>query len=249
MENISKTINYIWINFKNELDTNPIIPKKYLDNIENTKKLHPNYQIKIWNGYECDQLIRKYFPNKVQFYWDLPYPIQRCDYIRIIILYIYGGIYSDMDRISLKSYDIILEQYSNYDIIFPKDKLNLLNNDIIFARKQSDFLLYCINNFKQVNTKIYFFDIVFSCGPWILQYYIWKYKGPNKIICLKDIFIPCGSCNCDKNAMDKVISLTTSDCSWLSTSITSKVLSFIICNIQNIIIIILVIYLLYQKYQ
>jgi mannosyltransferase OCH1-like enzyme len=248
MSNFPKTINYIWINFKNELDQNPIIPQKYLENIKNTQRLNPDYKIKIWNGYDCDQLIKKYFPDKVKFYWNLPYPIQRCDYIRIIILYIYGGIYSDMDRISLKSYDIILEQYSNYNVIFPIDKFNFLNNDIIFVKPKSDFLLYCINNFKQLNTKIYFIDVVCTCGPAALQYYRWKYKGSDKIIYLKNILLPCTWCNCDKN-MDEVISLTTIDCSWLSDSIIHKIIYFIVSNIQNIIIILLIIYTLYQKYK
>ncbi len=76
-----------------------------------------------------------------------------------------------MDRISLKSYDIILEQYSNYNVIFPIDKSNFLNNDIIFAKPKSDFLLYCINNFKQINTKICLIDVFCTCGPVALKYY------------------------------------------------------------------------------
>lgn len=249
MSNFPKTINYIWFNFKNELDQNPIIPQKYLENIKNTKKLNPDYEIKIWNGYDCDELIKKYFPNKVKFYWDLLYPIQRCDYIRIIILYIYGGIYSDMDRISLKSYDIILEQFNNYNVIFPIDKFNFLNNDIIFAKPKSDYLLYCINNFKQINTKIYFIDVICTCGPIPLEYYRLIYKGPDKIMYLKNILMPGYLGSCDFKDIDNVVSLPTIDGSWLSDSIIKKIVFFIMPNIQNIIIIILIIYILYQKYK
>jgi mannosyltransferase OCH1-like enzyme len=248
MSSFPKIIHYIWINFKNELDLSPIIPKKYLDNIENTKKLNSDYQIKIWNGYDCDQLIKKYFPNKLKFYWDLPYPIQRCDFIRIIILYLYGGIYSDMDRISLKPYDIILDKYNDNDIILSINTYNFVNNDIIFSKPKSDFLLYCINNFKNFNIGIYCLNVFFTTGPCALQYYGWKYKGPDKIIYLKHIFMPCGFCNCDIKNIDDVISLTMMDCSWVggNTNINNIIL-FIVCNI-HIIIIIFLLFLIIYKY-
>jgi len=249
MKNIPKIIHFIWVNFKNELDSNPIIPQKYLDNIENTRRLNPNFQIKIWNGYDCNEIIKKYFPNKLNFYWNLDYPIQRCDFVRIAILYVYGGIYSDMDRISLKSYDIVLDKYNNYDVIFSLDQFNLLNNDIIFSKIKSESLLYCINNFKKVNIGIYFIDVLFTTGPFALQYHIWKYKGSNKIIYLKDIFTPCTNCYCNKKNIDNVISLTTIDSSWVDgyENITD-IVQFIICNIQIIIIILLIGYIIYRHF-
>ena len=35
MTNFPKIIHFIWIDFKNELNKNPAIPEKYLNNIEN----------------------------------------------------------------------------------------------------------------------------------------------------------------------------------------------------------------------
>ena len=55
---------------KNELNDNPIIPTKYLDNIKNTQLLNLDYKIKIWSGYKCDQFIKKYFPNKEVFLFE-----------------------------------------------------------------------------------------------------------------------------------------------------------------------------------
>jgi hypothetical protein len=128
-----------------------------------------------------------------------------------------------MDRISLKSYDIILEQYSNYNVIFLIDKSNFLNNDIIFAKLKSDFLLYCINNLKQVNTKICLFDVVCTCGTAALKYYGWKYKGLDKIVYLKNILSPGFLTNCNLRSIDNVVSLTTSDCSWLPDNIINNI--------------------------
>ena len=47
MNKIPKIIHFIWIDFLNELNQNPTIPKKYLKNIEHTKLLHSEYLIQV----------------------------------------------------------------------------------------------------------------------------------------------------------------------------------------------------------
>ena len=63
---IPKIIHFIWINFNNELDENPVIPKELSENIDICKKINKGYEIKIWNGKECYELVKQYFPNKYE---------------------------------------------------------------------------------------------------------------------------------------------------------------------------------------
>lgn len=244
-----KIIHYIWINFKNELDNNPIIPVKYLENINNTKKLNSNYEIKIWNGYDCYQLIKEYFPDKLQIYLDFPHSIQRCDYIRFIILYIYGGIYSDMDRLSVKSYDTILDTYLNYDIILAKlPSFYIINNDIIIAKKNNDFILKCIDRIKIYNFNYKFLDVCVTTGPIYLMKIYYEYKMYEKIKVLTVELNPCTWCTCDKKNMTKIVSYTTLDNTWLENDYISKFIGLISCNICVIILVLLILYLLYKLY-
>jgi mannosyltransferase OCH1-like enzyme len=250
MSNFPKIIHFIWINFKNELDKNPTIPEKYLNNIENTKKLNPNYKIKIWNGYDCYQLINKYFPNKLKLYLKFPYPIQRCDYIRFIILYIYGGIYSDMDRLSVKSYDTILDAYNDYDIILAKiPYYNVINNDIIISKANDNFILKCINKITIYNFNYYFIDVCATTGPIYLMKMYYEYKEFNKIKILSVELNPCNFCNCNIHNMGQIVSYTTLDNSWLEKDYSTKIASFIICNFIHIFFIIIILYLSYRLYK
>ncbi len=91
--------------------------------------------------------------------------------IRLIILYVYGGIYSDMYRYSVNSYNILLNKYNLYNIILAKYKFNsLLENDIIISSKNNKYIYNCINNIIKYNTGIYIFDIFLSTGLLFLKY-------------------------------------------------------------------------------
>ena len=250
MSNFPKIIHFIWVNFKNELDQNPIIPQKYLDNLENVKKINSNYKIKIWNGYDCDKFVRKYFPDKINIYWNFPYPIQRCDYIRFLILYIYGGIYSDMDRFSVKSYDTILEKYSEYDIILTQlSSLNIINNDIIISKPQNNFILKCIDNIKIYNFNNYFIDVCASTGPIYLIKMYYQYNSLSKIKLLCNELSPCSWCSFDINNMDKIVSYTSLDNSWIDKNNYIYIVKYIYCNFVYILFIIIIIFLLYKLYK
>jgi mannosyltransferase OCH1-like enzyme len=253
MNTFPKIIHFIWVNFKNELDANPTIPQKYLDNLENIKKINSNYQIKIWNGYDCDLFVKKYFPNKLNLYWKFPYPIQRCDYVRFLILYIYGGIYSDFDRYSVKSYDLILDKYIDYNVILGKlPYLQIINNDIIIAKPHDNFIFKCINHITIYNYNYYFIDVCATTGPIYLMKMYYKYKDLSKIKLLSSELNPCTWCNCDVNNMDKIVSYTTLDNTWIEKNnnfFSTTIFSFIICNFTLVISFIIIVFLFYKLYK
>jgi len=234
MASIPKIIHFIWIDFSNELNPKPVISKKHLDTIAQTQYLNPDYKIKIWNGWECDQLVKKYFPNKYKLYWSLSKPIMRCDYVRLMILYVYGGIYSDMDRISLKSYNIILSKYSNYDFMigkiitfgFKED----ITNDIMFSKKSNDFLLQSINNVKEQKYFLNMLSVLYTAGPNYLQNQLANYKGPSRNITINKELNTCGFCSCPKESIENIVSYTTFDGSWDNKIYYIKLLHILYCN-------------------
>lgn len=246
MNKIPKIIHFIWIDFLNELNQNPTIPKKYLKNIEHTKLLHSDYKIKVWNGYECDKLIKNYFPYKYKLYCNLQKPIMRCDFARLAILYVYGGIYSDMDRISLKSYNNILSKYSNYDLIIGAVNifgLNMLNNDIIITKPQNDFIFVCINKIKKHNIKPDYLNIFVTAGPLHIENMNYFYKGSSKNIIIVKELNSCTHCECKLSNFKNMVSYTTFDGSW-DESRNSDILKNISCNINKIVFYILLIIIL-----
>lgn len=59
-------------------------------------ELH-GYEYKMWGLKECEELICDKYLHYVDLWNSFRYPIQRCDFIRYLILYEYGGWYVDCD--------------------------------------------------------------------------------------------------------------------------------------------------------
>ena len=79
---------------------------KSLDDIpkfkEHTTKVkqfaeHYGYEYKLWDLKDCEELLVEYFPQYIVLWTEFRYPIQRCDFIRYLILFIHGGWYLDCD--------------------------------------------------------------------------------------------------------------------------------------------------------
>ena len=247
---IPKIIHFIWINFNNELDENPVIPKELSENIDICKKINKGYEIKIWNGKECYELVKQYFPNKYDIFINFRYPIMRCDMARLIILYIYGGIYSDLDRVSIKSYDEIVNKYIDYDVIFSGIQhflpIKFINNDLIIANKGSNFIYQCIQNISEKRTNIYLVDIHGSAGSGYLFFQYYNNNTIDKIIIISELNV-CNFCNkCDINKTQNIISYSTYAGSWLSDDdLFTKISIQLFCKLQLIFFLILIIIVIY----
>ncbi len=241
---IPRIIHFIWMDFTNILNPNPNIPEKYRENVENVKRLNPTFKIKIWNGYECDQFIQKYFPSYYQRYIDLPYPIQKCDYIRFFILFHYGGIYSDFDRISIRSYENLLKSNEKeYDVLLGEISLyGLLNNDIMISKKGDLFIKRCMDEMKIQEVGNFFLDVTFTTGPLYITKIYHQMGRPKNIKILKNEINPTNFCNdLPLSNFQESYSFTTLDNSWLEgkKNIFFRLGKCMVCNIKQIMIVLI----------
>ena len=58
---------------------------------------------------KMDELVEKHFPEYLSLYRSFPYNVQRWDTIRYMILYVYGGVYTDLDTECFKPIEPLLE--------------------------------------------------------------------------------------------------------------------------------------------
>lgn len=104
---IPKIIHQIYFNLHNKELYEIDLFKKSSDKIQ---ELHPDYKYILWTEYACDKLVKEKLPEQYNFYKSMRYDIQRIDYMRFVILYIYGGIYSDLDLIPIQKFDRVLNK-------------------------------------------------------------------------------------------------------------------------------------------
>lgn len=96
-ENIPKTIHYCWFG------KNPL-PSLAMQCIESWKKLCPDFEIKEWNednfDLNCNKYVKQAYESKKWAFVS--------DYVRLRVLYDFGGIYMDTDVQVVRSLDEFL---------------------------------------------------------------------------------------------------------------------------------------------
>jgi mannosyltransferase OCH1-like enzyme len=205
----SKIIHQIWIQGEK------YIPNIYEEYITEIKKLHNGWEYKLWDDRSIIDLLRTMDEKYINTYYRLDYLHQKVDFARYVILYLYGGIYIDMDAKTLKSIDDILDE--KYDMIVCKLNLsdfekmvcgskNLVNNGTIIAKKGCKILLDIIDEIigdpycNSIKRSIKIFCINDTTGPKRFSNIINKNKEKVKIL-EYEYFEPClaGKCNITDN--------------------------------------------------
>lgn len=101
---IPKIIHQVW-----EGRTEPKMPTRLRILARTWQEQNSDWEYHLWNGEEMDELVEKHFPEYLAMYNSFPYNVQRWDTIRYMILYVYGGIYTDLDTECFRSINPILE--------------------------------------------------------------------------------------------------------------------------------------------
>ncbi len=85
--------------------------------IEKWRYYHPEWTHCIWDFESLFDLCEKEMPWFTDTFKSLPHWVCIVDAAKYLLLYLYGGIYADMDTMPLKSLDSLLIKYGNYEII------------------------------------------------------------------------------------------------------------------------------------
>tara|TARA_Y100000816_G_C26014396_1_gene530425 strand:- start:452 stop:1114 length:663 start_codon:yes stop_codon:yes gene_type:complete len=97
---IPKIIHHIWMG-DNE------IPKICLQCIEQSKRLHPDFEFKLWRDKDAEKLMKTEFQDYYENFHKLPRTIMKIDMFRYFLMYKFGGIYTDLDYYFIKKFDLL----------------------------------------------------------------------------------------------------------------------------------------------
>ncbi|CAF0870043.1 unnamed protein product [Adineta steineri] len=155
------------------------IPSSWKKASQTCQDFHPNYEYRLWTDADARRLIEKEFPCLLSTFDSYPYDIQRADVIRLIVLYVYGGIYLDLDIICLQS----LDQLRTFEFVIPKTMPVGLSNDFIVAQPRHPFLLQILNNLPKYNRNYFtkYSTVMFSTGPMFLTQQASSYSNRSSI--------------------------------------------------------------------
>ncbi|KFY85219.1 hypothetical protein V500_08611 [Pseudogymnoascus sp. VKM F-4518 (FW-2643)] len=75
------------------------------------REKHPDWEWVLWTNEDNLNLVRKYFPWLEETYLELPGEIYRADFSRNLYMYIFGGVYVDLDTDCLRSTSTVFEAF------------------------------------------------------------------------------------------------------------------------------------------
>jgi inositol phosphorylceramide mannosyltransferase catalytic subunit len=242
------------------------IPDKFNENIASIKNMHKSWTYYLWDEVKILVLLKK---NKLwlETYYKLQYLHQKVDYARYIILYIYGGIYLDIDVMQRKPFDQLVSEYKNYDMIVSYLRVNPLesiyqcyqwqciNNGIIICKPRikilENIINYIIDNYACLFLTNRITCIMTTTGPNMFTRLINQYNQKDKIKILENEYLePCNYDLCD--ITDKTYTIHRHEGSWYPDILKQIFIIGLkykyLTNILTITVVFLVIYFIVNKY-
>jgi len=203
---IEPFIHFVWID-KNDVNVEGA-PKKYHSSLEKWQNMNPEMNVIVWSYNDIILLLKENFPDKtLEFFNSVRDVISRCDFIRFVIVYVYGGMYVDLDFHCLRplypflrNRDVLLidEPHEHFRDEHPRE---IVFNGIFAFRKRHPFVKEWINTMmenieKSPNKNDV--NVLKTTGPWALGkcYYSKPRDFPLEDYCL---FTPYWSVPVDKD--------------------------------------------------
>lgn len=119
-------------------------PPVFKNSQESIKKLHPDWQYKLWTDKD---IVRLNLKNK-KFYDESMNYGEKADIARYEILYRYGGVYADVDYVCIKPFDALTHSYEFFAGIQPVCSMAILTNCVIGSTSGHPVLYDCIESIK-----------------------------------------------------------------------------------------------------
>ena len=125
------------------------IPSHWIPSQKGLKKHMSHWKYVLMTDEDNRNFCKKHFPDFLPYYDAFEYPIMRADAIRYMFLYVYGGLYIDMDIEVRKPLDDLF--YEDHDIYLARSGTfgSYYTNAFMASKPKQKFWLECIEEMKQ----------------------------------------------------------------------------------------------------
>ena len=246
---IPRIIHQIW------LQGSEVIPEHYKEYQRSIIYKHPEWEYYLWSESSINQILTS---DQLEVYNSMIYLHQKVDYARYIILYLYGGVYIDMDVKAHQPLDTLLERFGNHNLIISKTNSNYienmigcggnkhcLNNGIIFSCKGNDnlgeLIAHINNNYDCPEWLPRELCIQHTTGP--IKFTDLLNNKPDVLILDPEFLEPCLLGKCD--ITDNTYLEHSHGLSWVNPHF-SKFLTFYVYYKWNVIMACILLYILYN---
>jgi mannosyltransferase OCH1-like enzyme len=102
---------------------------------------HPQWEYRFYDDEACRLIVQKYFPSTLVLYDSCPYPVQRADIFRYLVVAASGGIYADIDMECYKNMEPLL---AGRECVFGVETKLSPRKAVLSNHKHSERIANCI---------------------------------------------------------------------------------------------------------
>ncbi|KAK4939875.1 hypothetical protein LTR10_019943 [Elasticomyces elasticus] len=120
------------------------LPAKFGQWSATCRSQHPDWEWVLWTDEDNEELVKTHFPWLLKTYQSLPGTIYRADLVRNLYMYMFGGVYADLDVECLRPVDQLFDTYNVSTVPHLKtrphsiDKVHTSGRKAFFGRMGTD---------------------------------------------------------------------------------------------------------------
>jgi hypothetical protein len=150
------------------------LPAKMQENVDRMRKVNPEFNLYLYDDDDCREFIKNNFPDDILTAYDTLIPgAYKADLWRLCVLYINGGIYTDIKLNCINNFKFIALTEREHFVfdrpgIWKEGEFGLWNG-LIVTKPKTKILLRCINKISEnVKNKYYGCRDLYPTGPGLL---------------------------------------------------------------------------------
>lgn len=132
------------------------------------QRIFQGYDYKMWTDDDLHDLVKRHFAWFYPIFASYPHPIYRADAGRYIILYLYGGIYIDMDYEILHDFYPRLSPTQPNIVESPFPNIEKTQNSLMASPPRHPFWMEVLKEMASCST-VFFFSVLDATGPRMLD--------------------------------------------------------------------------------
>jgi mannosyltransferase OCH1-like enzyme len=145
------------------------IPDKWKSSPGSVRRYLPDWNYVLTDDVDNRKLVETHFPDFLETYDSFPRGIQRADAVRYIWLYLYGGVYMDLDSELQKSIEPLFEEtQGDLYLVKAPNGFGYYTNMFMASSPKNPFWLECISEMKQSKAPWWMpedFQVLWTTGP------------------------------------------------------------------------------------
>ncbi len=217
------------------------IPNHWKSSPASIKHHMPDWKYILMTDDDNLAFVEKHFPNFLETYNSLEYPIMKADAIRYMWLYIHGGIYLDLDIMIRKDLSPLFKEDGDLYLIKSGNLSSFYTNSFMASKPNDPFWLECIEEIRKPY-KFWaigkHFKVMTKTGPLMVSRTV-KKNTHNIVNIPTKAIMACSICDDKPCQLKDSYAINLEGSSWIGND--TRFYNFCLCHWKKIVPIIIVI--------